>query len=451
MNNLELVGEERIYREIACAEAECDNSGSAASIKRELPLATSCWSRPETVFRFDAAEFYLEATRENADYLHKNFSSDLIEVIRIGLGGYTEPDLRVRFSIRPKQHWPWRLVLVAGPVKVEIFGPGILLGQLVRKSYHKIPIEFQDRLFPSSDQIFTCGYRRNFLGMIRITNPQKLFYSIHQECLQEIVDGIESRVSLRPKKLEVCLDTLDPETGTIAMRSVLPSYFNSNMLYHFDESGNKVLGPSPNGEHEYVGYRPKGFWDTRPNSERPRGGRRVCHPHIHHIEFPEYGVRVQVFRCEFQLFTTYLTELMKQHGINSVGELMVGFPTFLRKLFRFRTLNLDKLYREHPDTRSLGLESLSIRGQYYALLQNFFEPGEINRFLVKIFPSEVVVYDYRLMVLDLEDGDAEWDNCFYDRIFYSLDMRDEVCIPRPEDCHLHRALWFELDEKTRLN
>ena len=326
-------------------------------------------------------------------------------------------------------------------------------------------------MFPSYSDILEYQYPRNYLGVIRITNTLKLNYTIFQEQLEEIVREIEMRIDIIPKKVEVCLDTLDPEKGHLLIRQCLPNYFKPTMLYHIDNTGTKVNGPSPTGEHEYVFYRPKSIRDRRPNSERPRGGRRVCHPHIHELEIKNYGIRIQIFRVEFQLFTTYLRELMKQYSMDSFSQLVTMFPVLLPRIFRFRTLDLDRLYRDHPETRCLGLKPLSIRGQCYVLAQNNFEPREINRYLQKMPFLEIIIYnnydpeepsdwfdfyfdnlvDFRdlepNMSLDSPNVDLEGPSDFSIRTFYRLNPQNKTFIPCPDDHFLHRALWFDYDLK----
>lgn len=441
-NSLSSVGE------IDSIVARGDCSRSTNRNEQELTIAPSCLKKPPVVFRLDAVEFYIDVTKENANYLNQHFIPDFVEAIRRGQGGYVDPDFNTGFSIRPKEYWLSRYRMTAGSTKVEIFGPGILLGQLKRIQRHKPPKKMQGLLFPSYSDIFEYQYPRNYLGVIRITNTLKLNYTIFQEQLEEIVREIEMRIDIIPRKVEVCLDTLDPEQGRRMIHSLLPTYFDPDMLYYFENTGKKVNGPSPTGEHEYVFYRPKSIRDPRPNSERPRGGRRVCHPHIHELEIKNYGIRVHIYRCEFQLYTTYLRELMKNQKIASVSQLLKMFPIFLSRLFRFRTLNLDRLYRERPETRCLGLEPLSIRGQYYVLSENNFEPRQINRYLQKVPVPDIIVYND----FDPEEP-SDSLNLYPDepsdvlnRTFSSLNLQEKTLTPRPDDFYLHRALWFESSE-----
>gem|GEM_PF-6499256 len=325
-------------------------------------------------------------------------------------------------------------------MQLEIFGPTFHLGEPKRMSSESPPKNIRLRLYPSYQEMMDHGYKRDYLGMIRVTNPLKLHYAIHQEVLKDIVDALEMHLDIIPKKLEVCLDTTDPYKGKLMIVSALPSYFKPSMLYHFDQDGKMVRGPSPIGEHEYVGYRPKGRKDNRPTSERPRGGRRVCHPHIHVEEIR--GHAVHIYRCEYQLYTTYLRELMKRRKIYDLTTLLNFLPYLSPRLFRFRTLDLERLHRHRPNTRQLRLETLSIRGQYYVLSQNGFKPKEISRYL-KVAPvPEIVLYD---------DHDPGPSRIPCAGIFIIIGLQDSTLIELPLSADLINALWVDLRDYASIN
>ena len=133
--------------EVDCIAATGDRSRSTNRNEQELPIALSCFKKPPVVFRFDAVEFDIDITKRNAKYLSQNFIPDFVEAIRRGQGGYVDHDLKTGFSIRPTKYWPWRYVMKAGSTRVEIFGPGILLGQLKRMQRHKPPKKLQGLCF----------------------------------------------------------------------------------------------------------------------------------------------------------------------------------------------------------------------------------------------------------------------------------------------------------------
>jgi hypothetical protein len=189
-------------------------------------------------------------------------------------------------------------------------------------------------------------------------------------------------VTLVPKRIELCLDTLSEKTGTMLIKTLFPSHFNPNLVYNF-HSSKKERGPSPDGFNEYHGFRGKSWRDKRSDEERPRGGRRVYHFHIHEVEIKNFGGTAYIYRVEVQLHRIYLRELMKRHSIKSAFELLVRIQSLLPVLFKFKKLNLDSLHKVHPSTRELPLGPLSVRGQCYILWTQGLSQKEINRFLEK--------------------------------------------------------------------
>jgi hypothetical protein len=179
--------------EIDSKQVEKDFSKPTNKNERQLPTTPNSQDNKQIVSRYDAVEFYIDHTEANANYLSQHFFPDFVEAIRIGLGGYTKPDLQTRFSTRPKQIWKWRYRITAGSAKVEIFGPGFQFGQFERITRQEPPKKIRDHLFPSWSEILEHLYRGYCLGVIRITNTLKLNYTIYQDQVEGIVREIKMR------------------------------------------------------------------------------------------------------------------------------------------------------------------------------------------------------------------------------------------------------------------
>jgi hypothetical protein len=59
-------------------------------------------------------------------------------------------------------------------------------------------------------------------------------------------------------------------------------------------------------------------------------------------------------------------------------------PTIIRQNVVAERLDLPRLHGDHPGTRALGLDGLSIRGQRYTLRRAGFSHQEINRYSVRL-------------------------------------------------------------------
>ncbi len=342
------------------------------------------------VLHSDACVFCIH-TDTDSEVLREGFPY-LIDAIRHALGGYKEaPDWKTRFETWPggyprKPHWKWKYRLRSPYTQVSIYGTAAHLGavpKIARK--RRPPNDLRSRLFPSESEILDLDYRWNQVGEIWITNRRKQrYYAEHEDSLRAVISAIEDfGVKLIARRIEIALDTVDRIKGLRYQKALLPPYFRPNWLFHCHGRGpmNRHEGPSTNGLNEYMNYRPKARRDLRPSSERPRGGRRQWHI---------YG-RLP-YRIEARLFTDAIREIMRKNRMTTCTGLLEFIPRMIPKLFRFREFDLASLYREYPSTRRMGLEALSVRGQYYMLLKSGFDRRQINRFLRKLpFPKQNVV------------------------------------------------------------
>jgi len=261
--------------------------------------------------------------------------------------------------------------------------------------------KFINKPFPTWSDLLRHGYKHPYLGKITISDRGKNLPIDYLEEVEELLEVIEEKwgIHLVPKRLEMAIDTLDESKGkALRMQSTLKWADPSRMLFHVIKDPDhprkkfKILGPTPDGNGEYLNYRPKQYSDERPNDERPRGGRRQLRPYTKETPWEEYPI----YRTEVIFYTTYLRKWIERKGISTVRELIQRSPDIVRENLALRCLVLNKLYGRHPMTKRLQLENLSFRGQCYKLARAGYSNEVIKPFVRELpHPNYFAVTDVK--------------------------------------------------------
>jgi len=286
----------------------------------------------------------------------------------------------------------WQIVGTNDHVKIAIRGRAYHITETDRKTRLFGEPHWLDVPFPNAIQCTEIYPHHVHLGRVKITDPAKdapINYNAH---LSVVLHELEAfGIETFPKQIEIALDCTDHDLAVDLIQTTRLKWANAVDLVHFRPGlqGRPFSGPSPDGDREYQAFR-----------SFPQEGTRllVCYP-----RWPEHGYHRTELRLgprslrRFYRSKAFLKEL--SHGearhlqtASPTAQILAMMPTLLRRNLMRERLDLDTLYREYPRATLLGLEGLSIRGQYYRLLSVGFSTHQIRRYTLRLdFPPMTIL------------------------------------------------------------
>lgn len=252
-----------------------------------------------------------------------------------------------------------------------------------------------NKRFPNYPELFTIGFKGNWLAFVDITDRRKWDYLAHTENIYEGINLLQRSVTLDVMTLEIAIDTLDTELGMfIRKHGCLNKPPRDTAIFHFESNSKKKIdGPSVDGCNEYHGYRPKGWADSRSNAERPEGGRRQIHSYDREV-YTGSKVGHSYFRFELRLFRGYLRDYLRRCPVSRPSELIERIQDLAETNLRFRAINLKKLFSERPQSRFWNLQNLSTKGQLYVMRRRGMTKKDICKYIEELsLPPVLFVND----------------------------------------------------------
>ena len=382
---IEKESEGLIWKDIDLEEIWLAESYINESTERALRGGSPIVCRPDMI------SDHIELTRHNAQVL-SYLPAALFEcVIRHGLQGYDQPDLKITFEVSKKER-EWKLTIMNPITKIQFIGRTALWPPIedykskwrtrfsfpVDRTPHFIfeddrgkwpPEQLMRLCFPTWEEIQAAehnGIRFYSLAEIRITNRLKVYYHEYLMDVLDTLDVLESFLTLEPWKLEIALDCIDESKSRALRQFASLKWDTCEFVYHFRKGSRQPIpGPIPGGESEYSRYRPKARYDKRPNSERPEHGTRQHYTYSRKQKWGE--LRWIVYRLEMSLYRDYLRPFMR--GGKSMRALIFCIPYLALWHLNFMELDLQALFRDFKLPRNLknALRESDIRGQIYLL------------------------------------------------------------------------------------
>jgi len=286
---------------------------------------------------YDKVEIAVKLTRENAHrwYVHHRSITDMIaESIGGEIGRPRRKDAR---------GYQWTRMITSSDVEIEISSP---------KTNRKDGADEE-----------TVLKNQQVLSRFRITSRNKSDYESHLKALHGLNEtlktfGIEHHVSV----VEIAVDSRDEDLMVEFSRSAhLHRARIKGKIFNHADGGKHRKCPSEEGKDQYVGYR--------------RQSRQ-----LHSYYKPECGI----WRTEVILFRPNLK--LESLRIGTLDDLLKPgtMKALLEKNIRFMTPNLRKIYRDHPGTRKLKLESMTVDGVMDILMQyHECKKNDINKYFVR--------------------------------------------------------------------
>lgn len=202
--------------------------------------------------------------------------------------------------------------------------------------------------------------RRNFnfvwLARIEIINPKKTLYMPHNENTNKAIQLLEEKegLDLTIGIMEIALDTRDEQAGNFIKKYTClkrpPSYSQVFHSLEDKEDSTTYPGPSPDGNNEYQGYRPKG---RNSGHGRPEGGRKQLFSYMREAED---GTHFQ--RVELRLYRKMAIKLKQNYG-PTVLNVLGNIEKILRDCIWFRKIDIDQLYKKAPQAKFLLLKNIA--------------------------------------------------------------------------------------------
>ena len=109
-----------------------------------------------------------------------------------------------------------------------------------------------NKRFPNYPELFTIGFKGNWLAFVDITDRRKWDYLAHTENIYEGINLLQRSVTLDVMTLEIAIDTLDTELGMfIRKHGCLNKPPRDTAIFHFESNSKKKIdGPSVDGCNE---------------------------------------------------------------------------------------------------------------------------------------------------------------------------------------------------------
>ena len=277
------------------------------------------------------------------------------------------------------------------PIGLTLVAPMSIVTVITHKHLNDFILENQ-RL-PSVTELNNMGFGARWVATITITARRQPYYRYHLENIIELVTEFERwGLMLTPSTMEIAFDTVNETLGMFMRQKTIFRWAPSNLqLFHMDSSGRiPINAPTPDGNNEYHGYRPKTRNDTRDSIERPRGGSRQIYSY--YKTFRTIGQRVLGFyRFELRLMRKHLAEVCKRRHITSGIQLIQNMEDIARQQIKFAKLDWERLLQEHPYVSTWGIEGCSTKGQLYYLEQSGLTRHEAMSYLREI-PSPDIFF-----------------------------------------------------------
>lgn len=266
----------------------------------------------------------------------------------------------------------------------------------------------KNKRYPNFREIEKLKYMGSWLALIEIIDRQKRNPACHVENVLKTIDFLDTYFNIECKTLEIALDTRCQEFGNLLRKcACLFRPPGDISLFHFERvPGQKkpklIPGPSKDGNNEYHGYRPKSWNDNRPNSVRPRGGRRQINSYDRIVRL---GNKVQYTfpRLELRLFRDYIREYMRHNNLN-VKELLMEIEKLVKDNLVLREIDRNKLYIDRPGAEFWKLKDYSTKGQIYRLHEKKMTNKDIRPYLKKVeWPPISYIVDPRNSEREISD------------------------------------------------
>lgn len=270
----------------------------------------------------------------------------------------------------------------------------------------------KNQRFPTYQERRELGYRGSWLALVEIVDRRKWGPSFHVENILLTIQILEKYFDLEPKTLEVALDTQSPELGLLLRKyACLRNPPSDKSLFHHP-GGDKeriIPGPSPDGNNEYLGYRPRGWKETKTNNERPRGGRRQLYSYDRIVRFGK-GLSYTFPRVEIRFYRDYIMSYARKNNLG-VYDLLQRVDKLVMTNIVLRQIDCEKLLSKRTEARFCKLEGKSTKGQIYALHKQGITTEDI-----KAYRQEVEWPPIRF-IIDPKNDDSDIGD--YDFYFWS--------------------------------
>ena len=255
------------------------------------------------------------------------------------------------------------------------------------------PQDWLKQPFPSSEQLShdLCQWR--YIGVVRLTcktaDPR-----VYLQYVGKFLEHCEQMgIEETPREIEIACDVPNDEEGKRFARLCRLKRDNPSDLTHFRQGfRNKAFqGPSREGLREYSmfeTYQSSDFFsDGRHKERRQNGGRCQL------VVYPSNEIRPRTddIRVELRIGPRRLREFMNSPAYESLMQSScypipqrdyiprsvsptLNLLSFIEPLFashvQVEVIDLDRLYKDYPETKRWKLKSLSTRGQRYSLAKN---------------------------------------------------------------------------------
>lgn len=235
---------------------------------------------------------------------------------------------------------------------------------------------YQNRCLPSWQEMRNS--RVKWLAQFEITHTQKTRYIEHMTNIKTVIQLLEKEsFELSVGQMEIAVDTRDKESGEFIRKFACvknpPAYKH---IYHIVTNGEEktvLPGPSPDGNDEYHGYRPKGKEDRE---GRPEGGRKQLFSYM-----ADDGTGTKFQRVELRLYRRIAKDLRLAYG-PSVLDVVNKLEDILKECLWFRKLDLERLLSTQLKARFLKLDKIATtKGQWLELRKAGFSDKLLRNYI----------------------------------------------------------------------
>jgi hypothetical protein len=336
----------------------------------------------EVIAHPDKVEFYLPNTEQNAYVLSSSFH----DLARLWTSRW---NLRWHDERKDPDTWnrwkSWQIVGFNDHIEITTRGPAYHVMETNRGLRTFSEPGWISAPFPTPLQQSKYYPLHRHMGWIRLSDCLKTNPILYTSSIFAILRDIENiEVEDFPRRLEIALDISDVDLASDIRLSLRLRRSNPRSLVHFlpGLQGYRFCGPSVDGDREYETY--LGYVTD--------GVRQLAF-------YPRW--KSGFYRCEFRLGPRSLRRYIRSkafEGVRQTGILsttlsvLATMPTLIEKNLIRERVDLARLHADYPDTRALGLERLSIRGQRYRLVSTGFSLDQINRYSLRIhLPSMTIL------------------------------------------------------------
>lgn len=271
----------------------------------------------------------------------------------------------------------WEIVGASENLQIRVHGPAYHVREKSRGIRTFSETHWIDAPFPDPRQCLEFYHPRlPHLGWLRITDQQKnkplLYTSNVFAVLRDIADyGILDS----PRRVEIALDCWDLELARDLRLSLRLQRGSNTDLVHFFPGlqGMPFRGPHPFGDREY-----QHFYAYRDGLRQ-----LVCYPRW---EDGYYRIELRLGPRSLRRYTQsqIFGEVRDPDITGTTFAVLASMPTLIERNLVSERMDLPLLHADYPRTKNLALDTLSVRGQRYRLVQAGFSLGQINRYAVRL-------------------------------------------------------------------